>query len=82
MFKEMIRARWSIPPAKPGELPVHQGFVYLAITVVIVQREHHPLGTPEFVTGLESLLGRRISRRAPGRKPAIEADGAEQLKLL
>jgi len=41
-----------------------------------------PLGTPEFVTGLESLLGRRISRRAPGRKPAIEADGAEQLKLL
>jgi putative transposase len=28
-----------------------------------------PVGAPEFVTGLERLLGRRIARRAPGRKP-------------
>src|SRR5271157_4025927 len=28
-----------------------------------------PLGAPEFVTGLENLLGRKIARRAPGRKP-------------
>jgi putative transposase len=29
-----------------------------------------PLGPPEFVTGLESLLGRKIARRAPGRSRA------------
>ncbi len=28
-----------------------------------------PVGTPEFVDGLERLLGRAIARRAPGRKP-------------
>jgi putative transposase len=40
-----------------------------------------PLGTPEFVTGLERLLGRPIARRAPGRKPTAEVTGV-QLKLL
>jgi putative transposase len=29
-----------------------------------------PLGNADFVAGLERLLGRRIARRAPGRKPA------------
>jgi len=33
-----------------------------------------PLGAPEFVTALESLLGRKIARRAPGRKTAIKAN--------
>lgn len=28
-----------------------------------------PLGTPDFVAGLERILGRPIARRAPGRKP-------------
>ena len=41
-----------------------------------------PLGTPEFVSGLESLLGRKIARRAAGRKPANETNRPEQLKLL
>jgi hypothetical protein len=27
-----------------------------------------PVGAPEFVAGLEALLGRPIARRAPGRK--------------
>ena len=29
-----------------------------------------PVGTPEFVAGLERVLGRPIARRAPGRRPA------------
>jgi putative transposase len=40
-----------------------------------------PLGTAEFVTGLERLLGRPIARRSPGPKPANRVDG-EQLELL
>ena len=40
-----------------------------------------PLGTAEFVAGLERLLGRPIARRAPGRKPTASVAG-EQLKLL
>jgi putative transposase len=40
-----------------------------------------PLGTADFVTGLERLLGRTIARRAPGRKPTASVTG-EQLKLL
>jgi hypothetical protein len=28
-----------------------------------------PLGTQDFIAGLERILGRRIARRAPGRKP-------------
>jgi putative transposase len=28
-----------------------------------------PLGTPDFIAGLERVLGRPIARRAPGRKP-------------
>jgi putative transposase len=39
-----------------------------------------PVGSAEFVTGLERLLGRPISRRAPGPKPANRVDG-EQLEL-
>jgi putative transposase len=34
-----------------------------------------PVGTAEFVTGLERLLGRPIARRAPGAKPANSVDG-------
>jgi putative transposase len=41
-----------------------------------------PLGAPEFVTGLENLLGRKIARRAPGRRPAMDITNTEQLKLL
>ncbi len=39
-----------------------------------------PLGTPEFVDSLEKTLGRKIARRAPGRKPTGE--DPDQLKLL
>ncbi len=28
-----------------------------------------PIGTPDFIAGLERVLGRPIARRAPGRKP-------------
>jgi putative transposase len=41
-----------------------------------------PLGAPEFVTGLEKLLGRKIARRAPGRRPATDFTADDQLKLL
>jgi putative transposase len=42
-----------------------------------------PLGTPEFVAGLEAVLGRKIARRAPGRKPASSsATASQQLELL
>jgi len=41
-----------------------------------------PLGAPEFVAGLETLLGRKIARRAPGRRPTTETPVAEQLELL
>jgi putative transposase len=39
-----------------------------------------PLGNGEFIAGLERLLGRRVARRAPGRKPKQFTDG--QLDLL
>jgi len=41
-----------------------------------------PLGAPEFVIGLESLLGRKMARRAPARKPEMQSTDAEQLELL
>lgn len=41
-----------------------------------------PLGAPEFVTGLENLLGRKIARRAPGRRPIRQGSDPEQLELL
>jgi putative transposase len=41
-----------------------------------------PLGADDFVTGLESLLGRKIARRAPGRRPTTEFAADNQLKLL
>jgi hypothetical protein len=40
-----------------------------------------PVGSAEFVTGLEHLLGRRIARRAPGPMPEAKLN-ANQLKLL
>ena len=40
-----------------------------------------PRGAPEFVIRLESLLGRKTARRAPGRKPETQI-AAEQLELL
>jgi putative transposase len=40
------------------------------------------LGPPEFVTGLETLLGRKIARRAPGRKLTTEIPASDQLELL
>ena len=39
-----------------------------------------PLGTPDFVDGLEKILGRPVARRAPGRKPL--GDDQNQLRLL
>ncbi len=39
-----------------------------------------PLGAPQFVSGLEEILGRTIARRAPGRKPT--GDDQNQLRLL
>ena len=41
-----------------------------------------PLGAPEFVTGLENLLGRKIARRAPGRRPSAKIPVGAQLELL
>jgi hypothetical protein len=40
-----------------------------------------PVGTAEFVAGLERVLGRRIARRAPGPAPAASVS-ASQLELL
>ena len=40
-----------------------------------------PVGTAEFVTGLERVLGRRIARRAPGPAPAASVS-SKQLELL
>jgi hypothetical protein len=41
-----------------------------------------PLGAPDFVEGLENLLGRKIARRAPGRKTTTAFPDDDQLKLL
>ena len=41
-----------------------------------------PLGPPDFVDGLEKILGRKIARQAPGRKPSPDTDSTQQLKLL
>ena len=38
-----------------------------------------PLGTEDFVAGLEELLGRPIARRAPGRKPSSEINQNQQM---
>ncbi len=40
-----------------------------------------PVGAPDFVIGLERLLGREIARRAPGRKPASSLV-SDQLELI
>jgi putative transposase len=39
-----------------------------------------PLGTADFVTGLERRLGRRIARQKPGRKPSVQPEA--QLGLI
>lgn len=39
-----------------------------------------PLGNADFIAGLERLLGRKVARRAPGRKPRAFVD--DQLDLL
>ena len=39
-----------------------------------------PLGNADFIADLERSLGRRVARRAPGRKS--KSMGAEQLELL
>lgn len=36
-----------------------------------------PLGNADFIAGLERLLGRKIVRRAPGRKPMAQRDQPE-----
>jgi hypothetical protein len=41
-----------------------------------------PLGAADFVRGLEKVLGRKIERRAPGRKVSNELDMQNQLRLL
>ena len=41
-----------------------------------------PLGTEDFVAGLEKFLGRPIPRRAPGRKPSSETDQNQQMDPL
>jgi putative transposase len=41
-----------------------------------------PLGAADFVEGLEKVLGRKIERRAPGRKSSNELDVTNQLRLL
>jgi len=38
-----------------------------------------PLGAADFVDGLERVLGRRIARRSPGRKPAQPESEAPRL---
>ena len=38
-----------------------------------------PLGPADFIAGLERVLGRRIARRAPGRKPAPPRPGQPRL---
>jgi hypothetical protein len=49
--------------------------------LTLAEGSGRPLGTTEFVTGLERLLGGPIARRAPGRKPTASITGV-QLKLL
>ena len=40
-----------------------------------------PLGTAEFVTGLEQVLGRPIAHRAPGRNPRAASIGRSRANL-
>jgi putative transposase len=38
-----------------------------------------PLGTKDFIESLERILGRRIARRAPGRKSKVSPEGQQSL---
>ncbi len=38
-----------------------------------------PLGNADFIAGLERILGRRLARRAPGRKPRAASDNEPTL---
>jgi putative transposase len=38
-----------------------------------------PIGTADFIAGLERILRRRIARRAPGRKPAQNPETQQKL---
>ncbi|MGB8365005.1 MAG: hypothetical protein WCE20_10800 [Rhizomicrobium sp.] len=44
------------------------------------ERTGRPLGTADFIAGLERILRRPIARRAPGRKPKQQPH--DQLKLI
>ncbi len=43
------------------------------------EQTSRPLGTPDFIAGLERILGRPIARRAPGRKPKQHPHDQAQL---
>ena len=45
----------------------------------IAESSGRPLGNDEFIAGLECILGRRIAKRAPGRKPKAGDDGQTTL---
>ena len=49
--------------------------------VRLSERSGRPLANAEFVAGLERLPGRRIARRAPGRKKAVETAIQNELPL-
>ncbi len=66
-------AQFAEPIAGPGD---DASFTALRAA----EQTGRPLGTADFIAGLERLLGRRIARRAPGRKPAERA--AEKPALL
>jgi len=41
-----------------------------------------PLGTEDFIKGLERILGRKIVRRSLGRKPVKDRSDSRQMSLL
>jgi putative transposase len=45
------------------------------------ERSGRPLANADFIVGLERLLGRRILRRAPGRKKASAVSSQHELPL-
>jgi putative transposase len=49
--------------------------------VRLSERSGRPLANADFVKGLERMLGRRIARRAPGRKKTVETERQSELPL-